>query len=189
VIILSAVVLFSVLLFFYFRNKRSGENNYVINSDTAQKIKQEDKNIVAVPPPVTPAVETQPKTNEVNKTPVDEAGKKHSVVPTHNESETRNANKVNHPAALPRVLKNLSEQLLVKFSTNEPCRIIMKDVNTGIERDTDELSPGVTLKMYLKPGKYLITATSLRDASKKRDFPFDIRMDDVNQVVTRVINF
>jgi serine/threonine protein kinase len=191
-IILSAVVLLSVMLFFYFRYKRSTENNYFINTDSVQKIKQPDKNIVVEPPGVIPPVETQPKTNELNKTPVYSVGKKHSVsppVPNHNESEVRNSNKINHPAAQPRVVKNLSEQLLVKFSTNERCRIIMKDANTGVEKDTDELTPGITLKMYLKPGKYLITATSLRDASKTKNYSFDIKMEDVNQVVTRAIIF
>ena len=203
VITLCAVVLLSALMFFYFRNQHTIVNNDVVNTDTVRKIKEPEKDIVAQPAKIIPAAEAQPakiipaaeaqpKTNELNKTPVDSAGKNHSVVPPvvkHDEPEARNTNKVNHPAAQPRVVKNLSEQLLVKFSTNEPCKIIMKDVNTGVQQDADELNPGITLKMYLKPGKYLITATSLRDASKTKNFPFDIKMEDVNQVVTRVINF
>ena len=191
-IILSAVVLISVLLFFYFRNKRSTENNFTTHTDTAQKIKQTDKNMVVEPPKIVPAVVTEPKTNELNKTTVDSVVKKHAVAPpvtNRSESETRNSNKINHPAVQPTAVKNLSEQLLVKFSTNEPCRIVLKNVNTGIQQDTDELNPGITIRMYLKPGKWLITATSLRDPSQKRDFPFDVRMENVNQVQNYRINF
>jgi serine/threonine protein kinase len=190
VIILSAVVLLSILLFFYFRYKRSTENNYVINTDTVRKIKQPDK-IVLEPPRIIPATDVQPKTNELKKTPADSAGKKHTTplpVPNHNVTDTRNAIKANHQTVAPRIVKNLSEQLLVKFSTNEPCRIVMKNVNTGVQQD-EELLSGQTIRLYLKPGKYIITATSLRDASKTRTYPFDIKQEDVNQIVNYRISF
>jgi len=65
-------------------------------------------------------------------------------------------------------------QLLIKFTTDESCKLKIKNIDLDEVIDWD-LSKNDNASIYLKPGKYSIVVTSEIDASKTRTYDFDVK--------------
>jgi serine/threonine protein kinase len=192
VIVLSTVALLAIILFFYFRKDHATENVARNSADTLQKTNGLKIDSIVGAHVNQTIEESKPKVSELNKPVIDSVEKKKASPlpgPIHNESVIRNINKKDHPSIAPRVKKNLSEELLVKFTPDEACIIKIKNLNAGYLQDTEELGAHKVINVYLKPGKYVIVASSIRDSSKTRTFPFDVKSENVNQVVNYKISF
>ncbi len=74
----------------------------------------------------------------------------------------------------PIVEKKRIAQLLLKFTTDDSCKLKIKniDLNEVIDWDLSQNDIGT---IYLKPGKYSIIATSAIDESKTKTFNFDVK--------------
>ena len=187
------VVLAGSVMFFYFRSKRSDSLVQKNKPEQVQPVVSNPvdsgsgKSAISVPEPVkqpptaaqTSATDS-PKTSSV-RIPVT------TVRPVNPDPGL--PKNTEHRNNAPRVAKNLSQELLLKFTPTEPCTITIKNLTAGYVLDTEELLPKKTLNVYLKPGKYSIVATSNRDSSKVRNYDYDVKAEDVNQIITKTISF
>jgi serine/threonine protein phosphatase PrpC len=65
-------------------------------------------------------------------------------------------------------------QLMIKLTTDESCKL--KITNMDLDEVIDwDLSPNDNGTIYLKPGKYSISATSVIDSSKTKTYNFDVK--------------
>jgi hypothetical protein len=67
-----------------------------------------------------------------------------------------------------------SAQLLIKLTTDESCKLKITNIDLDEVIDWD-LSQNDNGTIYLKPGKYLIVATSVIDRSKTKTYNFDVK--------------
>jgi PPM family protein phosphatase len=65
-------------------------------------------------------------------------------------------------------------QLLIKFTTDESCKLKITNMNLDEVIDWD-LSQNDNASIYLKPGKYSIVATSVISSSKSKTYNFDVK--------------
>ena len=74
----------------------------------------------------------------------------------------------------PIVRKKQVAQLLIKFTTDESCKLKITnlDLDEVIDWDLFQNDNGT---LYLKPGKYSIVATSVIDVSKTKTYNFDVK--------------
>ncbi len=74
----------------------------------------------------------------------------------------------------PIVQKKQVAQLLIKFTTDESCKLKITnlDLDEVIDWDLFQNDNGT---IYLKPGKYSIVATSVTDESKTKTYNFDVK--------------
>ena len=79
-------------------------------------------------------------------------------------------------------------QLLLKFTTDESCKI--KITNLDLDQVIDwDLSPSENGTLYLKPGKYSIVATSVVNSSKTKTYHFDVKPEDAHTTQDLQIRF
>jgi PPM family protein phosphatase len=71
-------------------------------------------------------------------------------------------------------LKKRVRQLLIKFTTDESCKLKITNIDLNEVFDWD-LSKNDNGTIYLKPGKYSIVATSEIDKSKIKTYNFDVK--------------
>jgi len=79
-------------------------------------------------------------------------------------------------------------QLLIKFTTDESCKlkITNMDLDEVIDWDLYQNDNGT---IYLKPGKYSIVATSVTDSSRSITYPFDVKPGDTHTTKNLHIRF
>lgn len=70
-------------------------------------------------------------------------------------------------------------QLLIKFTTDESCKLKITNIDWDEVIDWD-LSKNDNGNIYLKPGKYSIVATSEIDKSKTKTYNFDVKSGDAH---------
>ena len=70
--------------------------------------------------------------------------------------------------------KKRATQLLIKFTTDESCKLKITniDLDEVIDWDLSQYDNGT---IYLKPGKYSIVATSVLNSSKTKTYNFDVK--------------
>jgi protein phosphatase len=75
---------------------------------------------------------------------------------------------------VPVVRKKREPQLLLKLTTDESCKLEIR--NTDLDQVINwDLSPNDNGTIYLKQGKYLIVATSVDNGSKSKTFNFEVK--------------
>lgn len=79
-----------------------------------------------------------------------------------------------HTNQTPKGQKKQAAQLLIKFTTDESCKLKITnlDLDEVIDWDLFQNDNGT---LYLKPGKYSIVATSVTDGSKTKTYNFDVK--------------
>ena len=65
-------------------------------------------------------------------------------------------------------------QMFIKFTTDESCKLKITNIDLGEVIDWD-LSQNDNGKIYLKPGKYSIVATSVVGSAKTKTYHFDVK--------------
>jgi protein phosphatase len=79
-------------------------------------------------------------------------------------------------------------QLLLKFTTDEACKL--KITNTDLDQVINwDLAQNDNGTLYLKPGKYSITATSVNDSTKSKTYQFDVKPGSANSSKNLDIRF
>jgi protein phosphatase len=74
----------------------------------------------------------------------------------------------------PRSTKKWAEQQMVNLTTDESCKLEIKNLDLD-EVILWDLSPKDYATFYLKPGKYLIVATSVNNSSKAKTYSFEVK--------------
>ncbi len=84
--------------------------------------------------------------------------------------------------------KELVGQMLIKFTTDESCKLKITnlDLDNVIDWDLSENDNGT---LYLKPGKYSIVATSVISSSKTQTYNFDVKPGEANTTQNLHIKF
>jgi PPM family protein phosphatase len=79
-----------------------------------------------------------------------------------------------HTNQTPTIQKKQVAQLLIKFTTDESCKLKITnlDLDEVIDWDLFQNDNGT---LYLKPGKYSIVAKSVVDGSKTKTYNFDVK--------------
>ena len=88
----------------------------------------------------------------------------------------------------PIVQKKRVGQLLIKFTTDESCKLKITNIDLDEVIDWD-LSQNDNGTIYLKPGKYSIVATSVINSSKTKTYNFDVKPGDTHTTQNLHINF
>jgi serine/threonine protein kinase len=107
----------------------------------------------------------------------------------HQATRNTDVKKAARPISVPVVTKNLSQELMVRFTPVEKCTLQIKNITAGYIYDNEELLPNKTIRVYLKPGEYSIIATSSNDNSKTKSYHFNVKAGDINTVSSYVISF
>lgn len=79
-------------------------------------------------------------------------------------------------------------QLLIKFTTDESCKLKITNIDL-VEVIGWDLSQNDNGTIYLKPGKYSIVATSMTDSSRSITYPFDVKPGDTHTTKNMHIRF
>jgi hypothetical protein len=84
--------------------------------------------------------------------------------------------------------KELVGQMLIKFTTDESCKLKITniDLDNVIDWDLSENDNGT---IYLKPGRYSIVATSVITGSQSKTYSFDVKPDEANTTQNLHIKF
>ena len=88
----------------------------------------------------------------------------------------------------PVTKKGLVGQMLIKFTTDESCKLKITnlDLDEVIDWDLSENDNGT---IYLKPGRYSIVATSVISGSQSKTYNFDVKQDEINTTQNLHIKF
>jgi len=79
----------------------------------------------------------------------------------------------------PVVQKKSMGQMLIKFSTDEACKLKITNIELDNVIDWD-LAENDNGTIYLKPGRYSIVATSVSTGSKSQTYNFDVKYGETN---------
>ena len=84
--------------------------------------------------------------------------------------------------------KESAAQLLIKFTTDESCKLKITniDLDEVIDWDLSQYDNGT---LYLKPGKYSIVATSVISSSKAKTYLFDVNPGNIHTTQNLHIRF
>jgi hypothetical protein len=92
----------------------------------------------------------------------------------HADSKTISVKKTDHPH--PHQVINGAQKYVLELTTSQTCTIKMNGVDIGT------LETGKTMKVYLKPGKYLLLATSTSDPSAVYTGNLQVDQENINEV-------
>ena len=193
IIILSMTIVGLLLLFFYFRGARTSGPSQKSRNRTTQPVEvlrndsvpnaivisaprkqpgdvlRDDSVpnaiVISTPrkpiPPVTDSVKSKTE-NPPLTPPADNS----AVIQADQKPEQTNKGSVGE--------KKRMAQLLIKFTTDESCKlkITNMDLDEVIDWDLSQYDNGT---IYLKPGKYSIVATSVLNSSKTKTYNFDVK--------------
>jgi hypothetical protein len=107
---------------------------------------------------------------------------------TEQTDQTPTRRKTEQTDQTPVSKKLLGGQLLIKFTTDEACKLKITNIDLDNVIDWD-LSQNDDGKIYLKPGKYSIVATSAIDPSKTKTYNFDVQSGETNSTQNIHIRF
>lgn len=99
--------------------------------------------------------------------PVDQSRESKSTVPTAQNQE---------PKTQAPPVANGSQKYILELTTTQTCTIKLNSMDIGI------LETGKTMKVYLKPGKYLLQATSTSNPSAVYTGNLQVDQENINEV-------
>ncbi len=175
------IIFILMIVFLYIRNSRMQQ---IIKDNQAEK---DTAHLVKVLPPVIDSNRKQVTASPTLQAAQDSVRKTEPVVPPPNT-----AHKTDHPAEKKKEYvstdqnqdhkpklpssANTSQKYILELTTTQTCNIKMNSMDIGI------LETGKTMKVYLKPGKYLLQATSTTDPSAVYSGNIQVDQDNINEV-------
>ena len=175
------IIFIVMIVFLYIRNSRMQQ---IIKENQAEK---DTAHLVKVLPPVIDSNRKQVTASPPLQTAKDTVTKTEPLIPPANT-----AHKTDHPAEKKKEYvntdqnqdhkpklpssANTSQKYILELTTTQTCNIKMNSMDIGI------LETGKTMKVYLKPGKYLLQATSTTDPSAVYTGNIQIDQDNINEV-------
>jgi protein phosphatase len=191
--ILAMTIVGLLIMVFYFRNARTSDSALKYRNQTTQPVDvlRDDSVPGAI---VMSAPRTQPvdvlRDDSVPSAIVMSAPRKPILTVTDsvksNSESPQEAPQNDNSAAIqteekpeqtnqtPIGQKKRVAQLLIKFTTDESCKLKITNIDLDEVIDWD-LSQHDNGTIYLKPGKYSIVATSVIDSSKTKTYNFDVK--------------
>jgi protein phosphatase len=172
-------------ILFYFRKGRTSD---VVPENTNQKIQPVNvlphdsaRGGIIKPEPAKPipSVTDSVKNNNENSEATPENGKSADI-------QTEKIQKQADQKVLSQ--KKSSSQLLLKFTTNESCKLKIKNIDLDEVVDWD-LSRNDNGTIYLKPGNYAIIAISAIDSTKIKTYHFDVKPGNATTSLNLHITF
>ena len=199
IIVLALTIIAVVIIVIYLLNPQILNPEWQFKNQPAQPVdvQRHDSvpDAISKPAPLKPVIKATDSvtTNEVN--PPETLQNDNSAVggaeekpdqteAKHEQTETKH-DQTNEP---PINQKKRVGQLLIKFTTDESCKL--KITNLDLDEVIDwDLSQDDNGTLYLKPGKYSILATSVIDSSKRKTYHFDVKPGSSNAVQSLRISF
>jgi serine/threonine protein phosphatase PrpC len=191
ILVVTAVAL--LIMFFYFRKARTSnpESNYKNQTTQPADALRDDsvpRAIVMSTPGSKPrdvlrddtvpsAIVMSAPRKQIPKVTdtVKNIGEKPQTAPQKDNSvDIQSEEKPAHINKTPLSQKKPAGQLLIKFTTDESCKLKITNMDLGEVIDWD-LSQNDNGTIFLKPGKYSIVATSVIDGSKTKTYDFDVK--------------
>jgi PPM family protein phosphatase len=170
VVILEMTIIGLLIMFFYFRNTPSSDPVKKYRNQTTQPadVLRDDSvpNAIVMSAPRKPIL----------------------TVPDSNAAAIQAEEKPDQSNQSPIAPKKRVAQLLLKFTTDESCKIKITNIDLDQVIDWD-LSPSYNGTLYLKPGKYSIVATSVINTSKTKTYHFDVKSEDAHTTQNLHIKF
>jgi PPM family protein phosphatase len=188
--ILAMTIIAVLMMFFYFRKAPTSESEPKLSKETTHPVYvvRDDSvsNALFIQPPRKPSVvviDTSKKNKIENLPPEPPASPTPQAPPTPQDPPTpqKDNSPVIQPEEMPEPAKQApvsqkkgEAQLLLKFSTDESCNLKITNIDLDEVINWD-LSQNDNGNIYLKPGKYLIVATSVINSSKTKIYHFDVK--------------
>jgi serine/threonine protein phosphatase PrpC len=183
--ILSMTIIGLLIIFFYFRNARTFNPAPQYTNQTTQLVDVPRNDSVpsaitrSEPPKPIPTVTDSAKNNSENS---------QATPQNDNSADSQTGEKTEQANQTIIRQQKLAAQLLIKLTTNESCKLKITNINLEEVIDWD-LSQNDNGTIYLKPGKYLIVATSVIDSSETKTYNFDVKPGDANTTQNLHIRF
>jgi PPM family protein phosphatase len=175
-VILATTIIVLFIMVFYFRKARtSGPEPEIRNKTTTQPVDvlQHDS--------VHSAIVVSPARKPILKSPDSVKNNSENPPIPHNDHSTaiHAEEKQDQTNLIPIGPKKRVGQLLIKFTTDESCKLKIRNIDLDEVIDWD-LAKNDNGNIYLKPGKYSIVATSEIDKSKTKTYDFDVKSGGVH---------
>lgn len=185
IFILGMTIIGLLIIVFYFRNARTSDPTQEYKKQTTQPVNvlRDDSvpNAIIISPPRKPI----PRLTDSVKNNIE---KPQPTPQNHNAADIQTVEKPVQTNQTPIRQKRPSAQLLIRLTTDESCKLIIKNIDLDEVIDWD-LSQNDNGTIYLKPGKYSIVATSVIDRSKTKTYNFDVKAGDANTTQNLHIRF
>jgi PPM family protein phosphatase len=170
-VILAMTIVALLIMVFYFRQARtSGPEPKYRNQTTQPADVQRDDSVpsaivMSAPRKPIPKVTDSVKSNSENPQAAPQSDDS-AAIPSEEKPEQTNQTTIGQ--------KKRVAQLLIKFTTDESCKLKITniDLDEVIDWDLSQYDNGT---IYLKPGKYSIVATSVNSSSKTKTYNFDVK--------------
>ena len=171
------IIFVAMIVFLYIRNSRMQQiiKDNQAEKDTAHLVKvlplviDSNRKQVISSPPLQPAQDSVRKTEPVVRPP------NRALKTDHPAEKKKEYVSTDHKPKLPSSA-NTSQKYILELTTTQTCNIKMNSMDIGI------LETGKTMKVYLKPGKYLLQATSTTDPSAVYSGNIQVDQDNINEV-------
>jgi len=185
IFILAMAIIGLLIIVFYFRKARTSDPAPEYKKETTQPVDilLDDTVPSAFVMPRSrkpiPAVTDSVKSNSEKPQPATQNG---------NSADIQTEEKPEQTIQIPIDRNRPVAQLLIKFTTDESCKL--KITNTDLDEVIDwDISQNDISTIYLKPGKYSIAATSVIDGSKTKTYNFDVKPGDAHTTQNLHIRF
>jgi serine/threonine protein phosphatase PrpC len=178
IFVLALTIIAVLIIVIYFLNPRTLNPEWQFKNQPAQPSVPD---AIIKPAPVKPVIKTTDSVTINNENPEETLQNDNSAVGQDEEKpDQKNEPPINQ--------KKRVRQLLIKFTTDESCKLKITnlDLDEVIDWDLSQYDNGT---LYLKPGKYSILATSMINSSKSKTYNFDVKPGSSNAVQSLRISF
>ncbi len=185
IIVLALTIIMVLIIIIYFINPRTLNPEWQFKNQPAQPVDalRHDSvpDAITKPAPLKPVIKTTDSVTIIKENPQETLQNDNSLVDQTEE-------KPDQTNELPINQKERVGQLLIKFTTDESCKLKITnlDLDEVIDWDLSQYDNGT---LYLKPGKYSILATSMIDSSKSNTYNFDVKPGFPNAAQSLRIRF
>jgi serine/threonine protein phosphatase PrpC len=169
--ILAFTIVGLLIMVFYFRKARTSGPAPKYRNQTTQPVDvMRDDSVpnaivISTPRKPIPAVTDSVKNN---------SEKPQTAPPEDHSPAIQQVEKPEQTNQIPTAQKKRVAQLLIKFTTDESCKLKITNIDLDEVIDWD-LAQNDNGTIFLKPGKYSIVATSVINSSKTKTYNFDVK--------------
>ncbi len=169
--ILAVTIIGLLIMVFYFQNARTSDPTPKFKKQSTQpaEVLREDSvpSAIVIAAPLKPVIAVTDSVKNISDSP--------RIVPRIDSPEVIQVEeKPPQINQTPVEQKKRTAQLLIKFTTDESCKLKITNIDLDEVIDWD-LSQDDSGTIFLKPGKYSIVATSVINSSKTKTYDFEVK--------------
>jgi hypothetical protein len=192
ILVLALTIIAVLIIVIFFLNPQILNPEWQFKNQPAQPVDvlRHDSvpDAIIMPAPLKPVIKTTDSVTINKENPQETLQDDNSAVGQAEEKPDQAETKPDQTNEPPINQKKRVGQLLIKFTTDESCKL--KITNLDLDEVIDwDLSQDDNGTLYLKPGKYSILATSKIDSSKRKTYNFDVKPGSSTAVQSLRISF